>query len=251
MPVLHAFRDVDHSAGDHLYGLPAPFLIIAPAADADQHLAAAALRVVDMPVVAASGLKGHVEDRNLLGGERRQITLSHEELTVGVGIPDREEDGVLVSVPVGQGRLLLIPDLLGQTKYRPALGPAHIHGRVGDDRGDLLLRHAVRFGILQVIGQGGIRDPGGHQGNDGNDALCLYIDRLLVPNLPKEHIIIEMREHGGKFSQLVSPGGLYNLFSHFMFPPLALQSSGYYPQPLNPGCFCMAFHAKASSHQGY
>ena len=48
----------------------------------------------------------------------------------------------------------LPPYFPGQPEHRPALGPTHIHRGMGDDGGDLLLRHAVGLGVAQMIGQG-------------------------------------------------------------------------------------------------
>ena len=86
---------------------------------------------------------------------------------------------------------------------------------MGNDGGDLFLCHAVRLRVLKVIGQGGIRDPGSHQGYDGDDALCLYVDCFFIPYLSEEHVIIQMREHRREISQLVSACGLYDLLSHY------------------------------------
>ena len=58
---------------------------------------------------------------------------------------------------------------------------------------------------------------------------------FLVPHFTEEHIIIEMREHRGKFSQLVSSCVLYDLFSHLSLP--------YFPivwSPVDQTCFSFA-----------
>ena len=57
VPVLHTDGDVDHVACLESTGGLAPLLIPAAAADAQQDLAAALGRVVDVPVVAAAGSK--------------------------------------------------------------------------------------------------------------------------------------------------------------------------------------------------
>ena len=75
----------------------------------------------------------------------------------------------------------------------------------------------MRFRVLEMIGQGGVGDPGSHQGHYRDNAFCLYIDRFLIPYFTEEHIIIEMREHRSEFSELVSSCCLYDFFSHFTF----------------------------------
>ena len=73
------------------------------------------------------------------------------------------------------------------------------------------------FRILQMIGERGVGNPGSHQRYYCDNALCLYIDRFLIPYFAEEHIIIEMREHRSEFSELVSACSLYDFFSHFTF----------------------------------
>ena len=65
VPVLGAGRDVDHVARLHFDGVLALFLIVSAACDADEDLPAALLGMMDVPVVAAARLKGHVEDADL------------------------------------------------------------------------------------------------------------------------------------------------------------------------------------------
>ena len=98
MPVLDLCRDVDHSARCHLDCFLAPLLVVASAADADKHLSAILLRMMYMPVVAAGRLECNIVYRHLLCGNRSEVALSDEELSIRVGLTDREADGVLVSV---------------------------------------------------------------------------------------------------------------------------------------------------------
>ena len=170
---------------------------------------------MDVPVVAAAGLKGHVENGDLPGRDGRQIALPHEKLPVGVLLADGEEDAVLVGVLFAADGAFLVPDLLGLAEHGPALGPAHIHGGVGDDGGDLLFGDAVVFGVLQMVAQGGIGDAGGHQRHHGDDALGLQVQGFLIPDLTEQHVVVEMGEAGGKISQLRPPGGLCDLLAHF------------------------------------
>ena len=60
MPVADVRGDCDDRSGSQADGLFALFAVPALARSADEHLTAAGFRVVDMPVVAASRLKGHV-----------------------------------------------------------------------------------------------------------------------------------------------------------------------------------------------
>ena len=91
---------------------------------------------------------------------------------------------------------------------------------MGDDGGDLLPGDPVRLGVLQMVGQGRIRDPGGHQRHDRDDAPGFDVDGPFVPYLSEEHVVVEMGERGSKFSQLVSACGLNDLFSHIRSPYL-------------------------------
>lgn len=86
------------------------------------------------------------------------------------------------------------------------------------------------------MGQGRIRDTGGHQRNDGDDTLRLYVNCFLIPHLAKKHVIVEMCEHRGEFSQLVPSGSLYDFLSHFFVLP-------YFPifwSPVDQTCFSFA-----------
>lgn len=87
VPVFDLGGDIDNGAGGQLNGILAPFLIVSPAADTDEHLTASASGVVDVPVVAAGRLEGHIVDRHLLCGNRRKVALPHEELPVGIFSP--------------------------------------------------------------------------------------------------------------------------------------------------------------------
>ena len=68
VPVLDVGRDGDHGAGGQADSGFAFFLVPAFACGANQQLAAALGGVVDVPVVAAAGLKGNVaKNRPVLG----------------------------------------------------------------------------------------------------------------------------------------------------------------------------------------
>ena len=80
MPVLDACRDHYCVAFVQLAGFFAPFLIPAAAADAQQHLSAAFVGMMDMPVVAAARFKRHVGDEQSFAEHRIQIALTDEIL---------------------------------------------------------------------------------------------------------------------------------------------------------------------------
>ena len=84
VPVLYTGHNVDHIAGVQLLRLFAPFLIVAPACHADEDLPAALARLVDMPVVAAAGLKGNVGQKQagFRVGQRVQERLANEKLGI-------------------------------------------------------------------------------------------------------------------------------------------------------------------------
>ncbi len=60
MLVFHVGRDSNDCTGGEAHSFLALFLIPALAGGADQQLSAAALGVVDMPMIPASGLKGNI-----------------------------------------------------------------------------------------------------------------------------------------------------------------------------------------------
>ncbi len=206
------------------------FLIPAGAGDTDEHLSAAFVRVVDVPVVPAARFKRDVEGRDLVQRQRSEIALADEVLSVGVvRVADGQEqavlrilfDGVELALVVLAattallfGRVLFGPDFLCQTENGPALRPAHIHGGVRDDGGDLLFGDAVRLRVLQVVNERTVGDAGRHQGHDGNDAFLLNADRLFIPYFSEQYVIVEVSEHRCELAELVSAGGLYDFLCH-------------------------------------
>jgi len=85
MPVFHARRDNDHLTRKQLHRLLSIFLIPAFTGSANQHLAAALVRVMDMPVVAATGFKGdigHEYGRFAVWDKGVQVGISDEVLGV-------------------------------------------------------------------------------------------------------------------------------------------------------------------------
>ena len=213
MPVLHPHGDVHAVAGAQFHGGLAPFLVIAPSGHAQQDLSAALAGVVDVPVVAAARLKGHIEDPYLLRGHRGQIALPHKILGEGVVGGADGEDHLSGVGGLGIRRSgLLRPDLLCQVEHRPALGPSGVEGGVGDDGGHLLPGDAGLFGVFQVVFQGGVRDAGGHQGRHRHDASGLVVHAGVVPILTEENVVIVVGKGGGEGSQSRPARSLGNRF---------------------------------------
>ena len=167
MPVFDAGSNIDYIAGVQFLRLFAPFLIVAPSGHADEDLSAALISLMDMPVIPAARLKGDIEDPHLAGGEGRQIALSGEILGKAVvGVTDGEYHAVLVCLFFIAG--ILCPDLLGHTEGRPCFGPSCIEGRMGQDFRDLAAGDPVLLCRHQVMLEGGIRQPLGHQRGHGD-----------------------------------------------------------------------------------
>ena len=74
MPVLYLRGDDDDGAGSQADSVLVRLLVPALTGGADEDLAAAALGVVDVPVVPATGLKGHVGNRHAHITQGAQIT---------------------------------------------------------------------------------------------------------------------------------------------------------------------------------
>src|SRR5574340_1213580 len=101
MPVLDPGGDLDDGPGLQALGLLPLDLVPAAAGRAQQDLPAAAGGVVDVPIVAAAGLEGHVGDRDALGGEPLEVALPDEVLGVGVVLLSAREDRIDVHVAHG------------------------------------------------------------------------------------------------------------------------------------------------------
>lgn len=91
VPVLYLRRDDNDRAGRQANSILAFFLIPALAGCADQDLPAAALGMMDMPVVAASRFKGDVRKPHRTFAvlcQRVQIGIADEKLGKGgIGLP--------------------------------------------------------------------------------------------------------------------------------------------------------------------
>ena len=77
MPVLRIRGDADGLPGLELLWLLSLDLVVAATADRDEYLRRV---VMDVPVVAATGLERHVVNADLLGGKGREVTLTDKVL---------------------------------------------------------------------------------------------------------------------------------------------------------------------------
>ena len=171
VPVLDVRGNLHHVAGAQALGGLALFLVPAFAIHADEHLPAALARMVDVPVVAAARLEGHVEDGQVVVGvgERVEIALPDEVLreTV-VGLAQAEEP--TVGLGAVAFRVAFGIHLLRHVECRPCVGPAGVEGDMGENLGHLLLRDAVLLGAGQVIFQRAVDDAFPDEGAYGDDA---------------------------------------------------------------------------------
>ncbi len=154
MPVLDVGGDMDYGAGEYLYRGLAFFLIPATAGYSYEHLAAACVGFVDMPVVAASRLK-----RDLC-----EIAVAGEIFGVcRVGLADRKyhragEFFALRSDGAGGSLCAIPPDIVGphilcKTESGPCLRPSGIERYVCQYLGNLGACYSVFLRLLEVICQ--------------------------------------------------------------------------------------------------
>ena len=133
VPVLHVGRDVDHVARSEADGLLALLLVPAASGHADEHLPAALRGAVDVPVVAAAGLEGHVVEGNLLARDGGQIAVAREVFGVGrVGLADGEYHFALEGGLVACAGGVVGPYVLGHAEGGPGVGPSSVEGDVGE-----------------------------------------------------------------------------------------------------------------------
>ena len=205
VPVLYAGRDIHHIAGVQFLRRLPPLLIIAAARHADQYLSAAIFRVMNVPVVAAARLEGHVEHLNLLRGNWREVAFADEILAEAViGRADGENHGVLVRLP-RRIRVRLHPDLLGQPERRPRLGPARVERRMSQNLGDFAAGDAVGLRHFQRVTEGNVRQPLRHQRGHSDQRTVAGGQLVLsAPDLAEEHVIVQLRKFRSEFAQIGS-----------------------------------------------
>ena len=120
---------------------------------------------MDVPVVPAPRLKGHVEYRHLLGRQRGKVALPNEIPGESVILFPYREAGQ----PVRVYAIILAVDLLDQREGTPRLGPAAVKGKLGHNFHGLLLGDAVGLAQVEVRFQLGIQ-PRREQCRNGNHA---------------------------------------------------------------------------------
>ena len=97
MPVLHINRNIDHIPRMQLLRFLSPFLIKPAPAYTYQNLTASGRGMMDMSVITASRFKGHIENPNLLCGQRRKKALPGKiPLKSVIGLPNRKQHIFLV-----------------------------------------------------------------------------------------------------------------------------------------------------------
>ena len=205
VPVLYTGHNVDHIAGVQLLRLFAPFLIVTAPGHADKDLSAAFVRLVDVPVVAAAGFKGHIEDFDLRRGNRRKIALPAEILCKAViGRADGEDHTVLVQL-LFISVFRICPDVLCHSECRPSLRPTRIKCGVCQDLRNFAAGDPIFLCHCQMMTEGSIRQPLRHQRRHGDEgAVTCRKLAFPAPNLTEKNIIIELCELRRKFTKHIS-----------------------------------------------
>ena len=134
MPMLHVGRNMDDCAGEDFLRRLAFFLIPATSRYTYQHLSATLCGVVRVPVVAATRLKGYVEERYLSVGYLCQITVALEVFGIsGVGFANREYHLALECSFGVFSFHIFVPYLLCQIEGSPGLWPTSVEGDVSNN----------------------------------------------------------------------------------------------------------------------
>lgn len=114
MPVLHVGRDMDDSARQNLLCRLTFLLIPATTSYADQHLTTALGSVMYMPIIAATWFECNISKRNLLLGNKSQVTFALEIFSVSrIRFSDRENHLSLESILGIIAFHIICPYLLG------------------------------------------------------------------------------------------------------------------------------------------
>ena len=159
VPVLDLGRNVYHIAGAQLLCRFAPFLIVTSTGHTNEDLSAAVFGVMNVPVIAASGFKGHIVNADLLRRKRCEIALANKIFRkVIIGCADGKDHFILM-LGFCVGSIVLRPYLLCHTEGRPRLRPARIKCRMGQDLRNFRFGHTVVLCSCQVVLKGRIRQP--------------------------------------------------------------------------------------------
>lgn len=125
---------------------------------------------MDVPVVTATRLKGHVVDGNEITWrrERLQVGVPYEVLRKGViWLAQTKEAAMSLDVPSLGFRIGV--DLLRQPERRPGVWPARIEGHMRQKLGHLRLADPVFARRLQVIPERIVDDPLSYECADRDD----------------------------------------------------------------------------------
>jgi hypothetical protein len=89
---------------------------------------------------------------------------------------------------------------------------------VRDDCSDFTAGYAVPFGVFHVIGEREVQHPARNKRSHRENRAHFKRQRISVPYLPEEHIVVYMREFGRKIAQTFSSCCLFNTIRHFNTP---------------------------------
>ena len=201
VPVLHSRRNVHHVAGLQRPGGFAFLLVPTAPGHADQDLAAAAFRVMDVPVVAAPRLEGHVEHPHLAAGKGRKIAFANKVLGVGVvGRADGKHHLALVAGFFVAASFR--PDLLRHAESRPCLGPAGVEGCMGKNFGYFGAGDTVLLRGREMVAEGLVHQPLGHQRHHRDQRAVPQAEGVLsAPHFPEKHIVVQTGEFRSELPQ--------------------------------------------------
>ena len=145
---------------------------------------------MDMPVVAAARLEGHVIHGNLLRGNRVQITLSDKILCIRrVRFANGEHDLLLELFFVCHSRCRsrrFRIHFLRHVERRPGFRPAGIETQLGNDFRHLRLGNPVILRRLDMILQRTVNNTAAYQAGNGYDAAVVQGKHVVLrPDFPK------------------------------------------------------------------
>ena len=221
VPMLDTGRNVYHIARQHLHSGLAPFLIKAASGNADQELPAAGFCVMDMPVVAASRLKGHIENPHLLLGDRRKIAFPAEILRKTIICrADWKDHGCSVFCHGAVVRFLA-PHFFCHAERRPCFRPSCIKGGMGQDLSNFFLGNAIFLCTFQMIFERRICKPLCHECRHRHKGTVTQRKLVLTaPYLSEQHIVVQFRKLWREIAQSISSGCLFDC--HFCFTSIYL-----------------------------